>query len=376
MKKLATLIILIATALSAASAQTAGDIIEITDMAIVRNGEDVDISFRAEAGRRAVKSKYTATIQPVMSGVSGDVELPVIIVEGRRAAIARKRHGTEASYPSNAYIVRNGGTVDYKFSVPFDILNPGSELHLDATLAGCCSEQQAQRELLASNFIREGIIVIDPIYELMPPTTGENLADKYAFVAPLSEFEQQSGKDRDAYISDTRDFSLTIYYHQSRRIIDPVYRNNKKILDDLMDAINSLLAAGDSKISHVVIAGFASPEGTTTYNQKLAYDRAVVLKDYLVAQTGIDAELIDIYNGGVDWAGLRWLVEKSDMKEKSQVIDILDNVPVWDVKNNRGRRGELMKLNGGMTYRTMLREIFPELRNATYIRIYYEDIEK
>jgi hypothetical protein len=75
----------------------------------------------------------------------------------------------------------------------------------------------------------------------------------------------------------------------------------------------------------------------------------------------------------VDWYALRRMVAESDMPEKGKVLDIIDNTPIWDAGRNVGRHGELMRLSGGEPYRYMLRNFFPNLRNAAYIRAYYEN---
>jgi hypothetical protein len=90
-------------------------------------------------------------------------------------------------------------------------------------------------------------------------------------------------------------------------------------------------------------------------------------------KTGMADENIALYNGSEDWHGLRMLVERSDMPSKHRVMEIIDTVPVWDSKTRRGRERELMDLDGGAPYRYMYRNFFPLLRNATYIKIYYDD---
>ena len=72
---------------------------------------------------------------------------------------------------------------------------------------------------------------------------------------------------------------------------------------------------------------------------------------------------------------MRELVAASDMKDKRAVLNIIDNTPLWDSSRQIGRQGELMRLNGGTTYRYMYNHFFPQLRNATYIKIYYGNIK-
>jgi hypothetical protein len=55
------------------------------------------------------------------------------------------------------------------------------------------------------------------------------------------------------------------------------------------------------------------------------------------------------------------------------VLEIIDTTPIWDPQNGDGRENALRRLNGGATYRYMLRNFFPELRHAAYIKVFYEN---
>ena len=105
----------------------------------------------------------------------------------------------------------------------------------------------------------------------------------------------------------------------------------------------------------------------------MAARRAESVKTYILNRSGVRADQIRVYAGGIDWQGLRMLVEASDMPSRQAVLDIIDNTPVWDAQRQIGRHGELMRLGGGAPYRYMLREFFPDMRNAAYIRVYYRN---
>ena len=66
------------------------------------------------------------------------------------------------------------------------------------------------------------------------------------------------------------------------------------------------------------------------------------------------------------------MVAKSDMAYRDRILSIIDNVPESGY-GGLSRQAELMRLGGGEPYRYMLNNFFPELRNATYIKVYYEN---
>jgi hypothetical protein len=71
-------------------------------------------------------------------------------------------------------------------------------------------------------------------------------------------------------------------------------------------------------------------------------------------------------SGGEDWVGLRKLVVESDMVGKDQVLNIIDNVPADQ------RKDRIKALNGGRTYRSILDVLYPQLRSACYIDVWYD----
>ena len=228
-------------------------------------------------------------------------------------------------------------------------------------------------------------------------STGDQLAQKYSFVAPVTDFEKaretpygqlfdynmplNMGKgattskqsEIENFINETREGSVSIYFLQGRSDIDRNMSNNNAKLVELISSVRTLAASNDSRISRIVIAGFASPEGSLSLNNKLAWDRAVAVKNFLLQNSNINTDVVHIYNGSVDWTGLRELVAQSGMHQKDQIINIINNVPVWDSYSNEGRHSALMRVGGGEPYRYMLREFFPKLRQAAYIKVYYEN---
>ena len=56
------------------------------------------------------------------------------------------------------------------------------------------------------------------------------------------------------------------------------------------------------------------------------------------------------------------------MEYKEEVLRVLD-IPL-----EQGRKRELMNLEGGKPYRYMLKTFYPELRNACYISLIYDEL--
>ncbi len=200
-------------------------------------------------------------------------------------------------------------------------------------------------------------------------TTAELLAAGRPYIVPYSDFK---GLEK-GLLDEDRDKSGTVYYRFDRYDIDRTYRDNSRSLDDIVASVRTIQASSDSRVRMIVVAGFTSPEGRLALNNRLGSNRGASVKKYIMEQTGLPDEAIRVYNGSEDWQGLRMLVERSDMPSKERVLDIIVNMPIWDAATKHGREGELMRLDGGNPWRYMRKHFFPDLRNAAYIKVYYEN---
>lgn len=96
-----------------------------------------------------------------------------------------------------------------------------------------------------------------------------------------------------------------------------------------------------------------------TFNEQLSKKRAVALKDYLVKNEKVPANVYNVTFGGENWDGLVKALEASSMKDKETFLNIIKNT-TDDMK----RKQEIMRVGGGVPYRTMLKEIYPGLRKV------------
>lgn len=210
--------------------------------------------------------------------------------------------------------------------------------------------------------VTETVVVEEPI------STGDKLARSYPYIAPYEEYGNPA-----EFTAEERGQAITVYFAQGSHTLSEHYGDNRQALTDLMASIRILEKSADSEVATVIVAGFASPEGDSHNNERLAAHRADAVKTYILQRSGVSDGQVRVHAGGADWQGLRMLVEVSDMPSRAAVLDIIDNTPVWDAARQKGRHGELMRLNGGDPYRYMLREFFPKLRNAAYIKVYYKN---
>ena len=95
------------------------------------------------------------------------------------------------------------------------------------------------------------------------------------------------------------------------------------------------------------------------------------MKSFL--ETKYNSTLVEIRTEWIaeDWDRLAGLVRASDMEDKDKVLDIIDNVDIF-----QGRENKLKALSGGKPWAHMLKEFFPKLRCASCRIGYLKRTEK
>lgn len=377
MKKIILLTTLFLASLGAAGAQQIDGRIAIDPVRVERADDNMRVEYRVTVPKGAVKRGRTMLFAPCFVSESGEYRqsLPAVAVQGRGARIAAERgawvDGLTADSGDIVYL-HNGQTAMLTATVPFQEWMYGSRLMAEAVEGGCCSYRE-----LADVALNAVVPSPEPVPATtpepagwVPQTLADSLSTEFPFVLPASEYD---AAEPFKIYADERENALIVYYHTGRHDLVPDYMDNGHTLATLANVIKRIMEAGDSRVERVVIAGFASPEGNFTLNNRLAFERAATIKRYLMDKTGVADPRIELFNGAEDWRGLREMVALSDLPEKQQVLDIIDNTPVWDNRADTGRQAELMRLNGGRTYRYLLNEYFPYLRSGAFIRVYYEN---
>ena len=381
------------------------EIIQANDVAVIR--------FDLQIGKRMTKSNEALILTPVVYSGTNEWPLLPVVVEGRRGRVTEtSRNEMDADRMGQQPIyAKNGETIAYQYIFDFREWMKGAELRLDAIGRDYYIAHELRLGTIATDLFPEPVEPIE-IVEIQPPpvveavneiapatlSTGDEVAQGFSFVAPVSEFEKArqtptgglfdynmaldlgkglTERDQEAvvrFVNGAREGALAVRFRQGSRVIRREFEDNNRVLVDLISVIRALEESKDSRVARIVIAGFASPEGKLEDNEKLAWDRAEAVRDFIRANSTVDAGIVHAYNGSVDWEGLYDLVAASDMPEKTRILEIIDTMPVWDAERDVGRHGELMRLSGGEPYKYMLEHFFPQLRQAAYIKVYYENL--
>ncbi len=166
-------------------------------------------------------------------------------------------------------------------------------------------------------------------------------------------------KDSVSYQQKQADSILVVVGRFLTPVIFDVNRYRIRTTPQLKDAIDSILKSPKT-LARIWIKGSASPEGSSEWNRKLGQYRSEALADYIVRETGLDYSLFHICNLGEDWKLLEEALEKRpDFPNRERIQAILS-----EEQDNEIRKQKIGKLDGGKTWRRLIDELFPPLRNA------------
>ena len=320
------------------------DQIVIENQAISKKGGVTSVTIDMNLDNLRLNKNDMLIITPVIVSNQNEVELESIAVKGtlRNKVLQRPfewNGKTHLSMPVEKQLVRRNGTAQsmhYTATLPYSDWQRNARLLLRTEVVGCADCSDMQPDKLVSQRI---------------------LADKFfpdfrmSYIVP----EVEEVKVRSEI------FSAHLNYIVERYDLLPDFQNNAEQLARVDSVVHALKADSDLSITNFTISGYASPEDTYERNMLLSQRRAETFARYMEKKYGYARDRFNVQWFGEDWEGLRKAVEGSSLTDKEAVLNIIDNVGI-----NEGREKRLMELNGGSTYRLMLREYFPPLRRNDY----------
>ena len=137
-------------------------------------------------------------------------------------------------------------------------------------------------------------------------------------------------------------------------------KNEKKANLDAFKADVDAKLQNDRATQNIAVKGYASPDGPVKFNDKLSKSRSesgkkVVAK--LLKDSGLD---IDAAAYGEDWDGFKELVEKSNIKDKNLILQVLS------LYNSPAERESEIK-NMSSVFNELKEEVLPELRRSQIV---------
>ncbi|MFI3281532.1 MAG: DUF3868 domain-containing protein [Rikenellaceae bacterium] len=352
MKRYITIIVAATALHTAATAQNRlGATIDVQEFGYHADSVKVELQFNLEDLNIGTNESVVFTPK-ITKGESG-LELPTVVVQRRGGARLYNRAITLDNtnsietyndwYGSPYQVVEYFGSqkqesVHYSLTLPYQSWMVKSQITVDCTTCGCCSAEDSGSLAPDDNTLYIDIMSVES-YQLKP-------------LVELIKPEKVAIKRRDIEYSSALIFKVNSTY------IDPNLESNRAELASIDEMMQSVISDSDYTITGVNIIGYASPEGLLETNMKLSKGRAAALETLMKRDyKSIAPELYRVDFGGENWDKLSEIVGASDLEERDQILEIIDNTSIED-----GRESKLMALNGGTTYRYLLKNIFPATR--------------
>lgn len=155
----------------------------------------------------------------------------------------------------------------------------------------------------------------------------------------------------------TEKLTAYISYPPDGISVDPKYGNNRAELEKMKQKLAQWQAIGN-RLQSIHLTGYASPDGDTGTNERLAGNRSIRFKEYLQKELRLpDKNLITIDWVGEDWDGLQALIATSGRAYSPRVQAILGKV-----SDASERRKQIRALDKGAVYKDLEKSFFVRLR--------------
>ena len=155
--------------------------------------------------------------------------------------------------------------------------------------------------------------------------------------------------------------------------MDPDIFENARTFGLILNAVDKIYSDERYSLQRIEVSGYASPEGYIGKNGELARDRANALVNYIIKsrpQYKLSRKSFRICNGYENWEGLRLALADYDIEEKDAVLEIIQSKDSY-----KGKKIRLKALKNGAVWKQLLDEIFPHLRTARFLGVYFDSVQ-
>lgn len=345
MKKLFAAVMMMFGAVLLSDAQTV-----ISNESLTHDGTNVTVTFDIDTDVKDLPSNRKEVIMPYIYNGKDTIYMDVVEIYGK-GRYKRERQVNAIEGDKDWELGDNqtlkGEVYHYRDQIPLKRWMNPANLGIRRQLVGCACEKEWGEEN-----ITEGV----PLFE--EPALPARRIPEYVLVDASRAWD--FGQDE-----------LEIIFKVSKIEIDSSVFNNEITFGKILAAVDKIFSNPYYKIDKIEVAGYASPEGRPAFNKWLGENRAKALIDYIIEhrpQYNLTRDNFRIRNGEENWVGLRRVVAASDLEQKERVLQIIDNENI---------PGELKKdkirwIDRAKTWKQMLKDIYPHLRCARYLAVYYD----
>lgn len=307
----------------------------IDDITLQRTGNRMEVDFTIFIEGLKIRSNRSLRITPCIMGSDDMMQLPAVIIDGRRRHIVHARQKSLAE-SADTYIRRYNRKeqiIDYQTDVQYEEWMGDSELILREEWISCHDRAFAEADIPVATYI-------DPSKKAADALAASKQAQK-SYIIPAAKAS--------AATTDTID----IFFPVNSSTISSSFMDNNALIAKLGEELK-----GDN-IKAIHLMGYASPEGGYAFNTDLAMRRAEAVKKHLAASNLSPDIEITTQDAPIDWQELKQWLTESMVDNNRDIVAIIDNADIKPADKNR-----VIRERYPVVYEFMLGNWYPKLRKT------------
>ena len=197
-------------------------------------------------------------------------------------------------------------------------------------------------------------------------TTGQ-AASPAADTTMLSEQVEGDYLVRRYLIRRVNDVDYSIHYRISVAKLNAALKGNTQALNEMNSFVEGLMQDTTRRVCEVIITGYASPDGSVSYNQKLAAQRANDFKAYVDAKYGFSKHYnVTVKSVAEDWKMAHSAIATSSIPDRAMVLQIVDGTQAPMAKEQALKRNPAV-------WNYLAEQILPPMRRVEVMIGYATD---
>lgn len=333
------------------AAVTLGAQSKITNDKIEQNGDFVVVTFNVETEDNSIPANRKEVILPYLYNGKDTLYLDPLEVYGKNRYKRERQEyhiaGDKDWELGENQIMRGEGYL-YEALAGLKRWMQPAQLGIKREMVGCACEDEMPDEMLGQFAFQE------------PPLPPRRIPE-YA----LADVDRAWDFGQD---------EMDIIFKVSKAVIDSSVFDNEVTFGKILAAVDKIHTNPMYRIDKIQVSGYASPEGSVSFNRWLGENRAKALINYIIEhrpEYELTAEDFEIVNGEENWMGLRRVLGESDMSAKDDVISVINDTTLNEVQ----KKSRIKAMDGGRVWNDMLKNIYPHLRSARYLAVFYDSTD-
>lgn len=309
--------------------------IMVSDIKTQHIDNRMDVSMAVDMSQLKIRSNRSLRVTPYLTNGQEIIQMPAIIIDGRRRSIVHLRESNDQFPTSDIYVRRHNNkeqVITYEYNMPYESWMQSAEFAMREEWCACHDIPYSEDIITIANSLTT---------QKQTPTEIKNLVPqmKFAYAIPKQESVAQTT-------------TLNIYFPVNKSQIDQKFMDNSITFEQLHKAMQT------QDIESAKLIGYASPEGPYTFNTELASARAEHTSKYLT-NNNLSLPNSTVTSGPIDWSKLREMLQASYISNYLKIIAIIDDASIKAEDKNK-----VIKEQYPLEYNFMLRTWYPKLRTT------------